>query len=734
MEEIMRAEQENLDETLLFLRSELDRELSVLSVKREDLKELNKYMWTDYVSHNLDDDRLKDITQLFTEYYQATMAADNATKIVAKYERLLRTPYFGRFDLTEEGFAYPEPIYVGFHNLIDLKRGRVYIHDWRSPIASVYYRFELGPCHYDAPDGRVQGNVELKRHLKIEDGFVKFYVDSGLVIRDEMLMEALRQNATDKMKNIVETIQKEQDLVIRDLQNDVVVVSGVAGSGKTSIALHRVAYLLYESKITKANNNNVLVLSPNGVFEDYIDEVLPSLGEERVKQITLDDVYSRVIKKIHIQTKHSFLERLMRETNPRRQYLIRRRWAFKSSRTFAEILDRYAVLYERRFHSFQDIVLDSRTLFSAGELKALFLDNKAGLPAEARLRRIKNKVQAAAEPIFAKIRVKLREIVYNSDKRAFEEERFTDALMAFIRKRFNKSLDKQFSINPKKLYYDLLGSPDVFNRLSAKLRIPADTLDMLKSSRRSIHRGFLPYEDAGALMYLTERLCGVKDFSGVRHVVIDEAQDYGYINYLSFKRIFSMAKYTILGDPDQAVGKGSSGLFFQAVAGYLQNPKTALLSLDKSYRSSVEINAFCGNILGKTTRSFGRNGEPPAVNTGDRYEMLSAMSRDIAAFGINRSIAVITKTAKEAKLVFSQLATPQKTLLTSKNEKLSKGPIIMPVYLAKGLEFDFVLVWKADSSTYETSLDRNLLYVACTRALHKLSLYAEGDATSLIKQ
>lgn len=722
--DILREERLNADETLAYLRRELMRETAALAGRRESLMDINRIMTEDYGNVSLaDEERMNELAQYLAQFSQGAKAAEAAAALVSKYERLLDAPYFGRFDLLERGFSGTERVYVGFYNLFDLKQGRIYIYDWRSPIASVYYRYELGECHYDAPDGKVEGEVLLKRQLKFAGGELKFYADSGLVIRDEILLETLSQNATPKMKTIVETIQKEQDQVIRDLRSGALMVNGVAGSGKTSIALHRIAYLLYENKVTGVTHKNILSLSPSDAFADYVDDVLPNLGEERIKQLTVDDIYAE-LKNIKVQTKNEHLESLMKAAPAARQRRLRT-MAFKSSRTMAELLDRLTLLYERKLHEFSDIVLDGRLLYTRQQLRALFLDNAAKLPARARLLRIRDRVAADAEPIFDNIRTRLKKIVKTYDKWAFEEESRTDALMAKLKNRFYAALNRQFRLDVTRIYLQL---PRLLPSLSRKLRLPEDVMAILKYGRRQTVKNYLPFSDAGALLYLTERLCGARNFAHVRHVVIDEAQDYGVISFLAFKRLFPNARYTILGDVNQAVGRFVHPDFFRRLSHLMKLPRTALLSLQKSYRSSMEIQEFSNRILGSTgpKQPLRQTGRPPEIIKGGRSDLINHMA---AAIKSNENVlsAVLTRTAAEAAALAELLRPLIETdafLVTAAKEKLSKRLNIMPTYMAKGLEFDFVMVW-TDTASPKNPFDRSLLYVSCTRALHRLCVYVE---------
>lgn len=226
-------------------------------------------------------------------------------------ENMIKSPYFARIDFKFDDEEECEKIYIGRSSLRKNSYQEMYVYDWRSPIASIFYRFMKGEAFYDAPCGRVTGELKLKRQYEIKNGVLKYFFDTDVQIVDEFLRQLLSQNTTAKMKAIVETIQQEQDAVIRDMENDLLMVQGVAGSGKTSIALHRAAYLMYQGLQTKLSANNIMIISPNTIFEQYISNVLPELGEDNVISVVFEDILKMLLKGRKIQSKNDFLEKII---------------------------------------------------------------------------------------------------------------------------------------------------------------------------------------------------------------------------------------------------------------------------------------------------------------------------------------------------------------------------------------------------------------------------------------
>jgi DNA helicase-2/ATP-dependent DNA helicase PcrA len=283
-----------LENTLAFIKKDLNKLMQEALAHRKDLVEARRDMVENTTPFSNDFDRLTEMVQFLSEVSSQTVSYTNIAQYVTRYKKLIDSPYFARFDFVEDGFGIREKIYIGLANIMDRKTHDVYVYDWRAPISSIFYRYEKGRASYETPVGTSSGEVKLKRQYKIKNSILQYFFDCDIRITDEVLQEILGRNSSPKMKSIVETIQKEQDIIIRDTENELLMVQGTAGSGKTSIAMHRIAFLLYEGQ--KYRSNNILIISPNDVFSQYISSVLPELGEENVQQVTFDDLVAQSFK------------------------------------------------------------------------------------------------------------------------------------------------------------------------------------------------------------------------------------------------------------------------------------------------------------------------------------------------------------------------------------------------------------------------------------------------------
>lgn len=365
----LKEEETYLGSSLGFIRSELDRELHKLSDRRGELVKIRKEMWENTVHFSADFERLTEITQYLSVLENQTSGYGGALKQVKKYERMLKEPYFGRFDFIEEGEEEREKIYIGLHNVMDNESCSIIIYDWRAPIAGIFYEYELGEAQYRGPGGSLKGSVLLKRQYKITEGRLKYFFDCSVQIDDEVLQQMLSRNASAKMRNIVETIQKEQNAIIRDSESDLLIVQGTAGSGKTSIALHRIAFLLYQGMNSKLTSNNIMLISPNDIFSRYISSVLPELGEENVRQVTFDEIFTKLFGKgLKAEKRYEVLEHLIscrnREEAERRLNCAQ----YKGSSEFTELLKRWLRYYERHLVCFEDIYYDGKLHFLTNSL------------------------------------------------------------------------------------------------------------------------------------------------------------------------------------------------------------------------------------------------------------------------------------------------------------------------------------------------------------------------------
>lgn len=623
--------------------------------------------------------------------------------------------------------------------MIDPATLDVFVYDWRAPISSIFYRYEPGKASYSAPAGLITGDVLLKRQYKIQDSKLGYFFDCNIMINDKILQEILSRNASSKMKNIVETIQKEQDLIIRDTDNELLIIQGVAGSGKTSIALHRVAFLLYDGLNLNLASNNVMMFSPNAVFSKYISNVLPELGEENVEQSTFDDVAANAFEgRFMLETRAMQLESIitcrgMGEGNTSKQSID-----FKGSKNFLKILDRLIWQYEHRLIPIEDVYFNGVFLETRQRLKNRFLNNKNGIPMAKQLQRLENMIWEKVHPLRKKRLKRIERIVEISEGHDLEIKSFSRLLSIKEAKSFQNRLHKFTRVDYWDLYQRLFRQPGLFLKLSRGLDLPEDFEQIVSTTKENLQKGQVRFEDCAPLLYLKLKIEGCNLFSDIKQVVIDEAQDYCLMQYEVFKLLFKGAKYTVLGDIHQTIEREADSSLYDDISEILKKPKTIKLFLNKGYRSSYEISAFTQRLLRVKQEyiPFERHEKEPLVVRKKTEELIDrAITGDVANFieqGYG-SMAIICKTQREAERVYSRLKNliPVK-LIDPHDGNVEKGVMVIPSYMAKGLEFDVVMVYGANRENYSSEFDRKLLYVACTRALHRLVLYYTGEKSPFI--
>ncbi|MZP29192.1 AAA family ATPase [Heliobacterium undosum] len=733
-----------LAQTEQLLQTLLNRELDQLESRKEALIEARRDMWENTVHSSRDFTRLTEMNQYLVGVNQQTAGYVNTLKQVAKYKHMIGSPYFGRVDFIEDGYEEAEKIYVGLHTVMEPENHQVFVYDWRAPVSSIFYRHEPGRAAYEAPGGIIEGEVLRKRQYKIKDGQLVYFFDCNVVITDQILQEILSHNASPKMRTIVETIQKEQDRIIRDRETDLLIVQGVAGSGKTSIALHRIAYLLYEGHRSRLTSNNVLILSPNAVFSQYISHVLPELGEENVAQTTFDDIAASALAgRFAVESRAEQLEGLLQAEDSRTAFRRQRAIAFKGSRAFVTLLDRLLRHWAHRVIPFEDVFYDGVTVETRQQLKNRFLHNKIGLPMAVQLRRLEETVLKKIAPLQKRRLKRIEPIVTKSEGRDFEIKSFSRLLSMKETKALRRRLRRFTRVDYGRVYETLFAQPKLFARLARGLSFPGDMTEkeieaLIAETRDRLRRGQARYEDAAPLLYLKFRLEGASLYPEIKQVVVDEAQDYTPLQYAIFATLFKEARFTVLGDIHQSVEKeGDLGLYDEVVE-ILRKPQTLRLYLEKGYRSSQEISAFARQVLGKDQNgmSFERHDEAPRiVHAEDSAAMDDAAAHDAAAFvdaGFG-TVAIICKSQREAAGLYDRLKDRLDVKLIQPREGwVETGISIVSAYLAKGLEFDAVIVYGADEGRYRSDLDRRLLYIACTRALHRLIVYHTGDSSPFL--
>ena len=626
-------------------------------------------------------------------------------------EKMIKSPYFARIDFKFDDEDEFEKIYIGRSSLRKNSYQEMYVYDWRSPIASVFYRFMTGEAFYDAPCGRVTGELNLKRQYEIKNGILEYFFDSDVQIVDEFLRQLLSQNTTAKMKAIVETIQHEQDVVIRDMENDLLMVQGVAGSGKTSIALHRAAYLMYQGLQTKLSANNIMIISPNSIFEQYISNVLPELGEDNVISSVFEDILSELLNGRKIQSRNDFLENLI--VNSKYKEISRNSIEFKTSSFFREILDQFLIDIPRQWIEFEDVYYEGKCVVSRQILKDKIL-GRTETPLGIKLEQLEDYI--------------LEQIFGTGKGRGHKEEKNL----------IKQEIQKFIKIDIVELYKILFSNEAYFYSLLQNSNPSQNIKNIWKYTKENLEADSLYYDDAIAIAYLYLKIYGTNKYKNIKQVVIDEAQDYYPLQYEIFNLLFSNAKFTILGDMKQTLAKKEDISFYEQIQKILNKKKSSLIMLDKSFRCTNEILNFSLKFIEQSSqiKSFNRNGDSPKVYIADNSEIfIDEIVKEIKLCQEKgfQSICLICKTEKNSTYLFNKIKHKLDIQLI-KNGSVSdlQGVFILPVYMSKGLEFDAVLICDADSQNYHDEDDKNLLYVACTRALHKLSLFCENEVSPLI--
>ena len=698
------------EEQLKQAKEAADKKKSEIIEAKKDVRENTEHGITSlYTSDGFE--ALVELSQYINPVTDKIIDYEEEEHKILLLEKMIKSPYFARIDFKFDDEDEFEKIYIGRSSLRKNSYQEMYVYDWRSPIASVFYRFMTGEAFYDAPCGRVTGELNLKRQYEIKNGTLEYFFDSDVQIVDEFLRQLLSQNTTAKMKAIVETIQHEQDVVIRDMENDLLMVQGVAGSGKTSIALHRAAYLMYQGLQTKLSANNIMIISPNSIFEQYISNVLPELGEDNVISSVFEDILSALLIGRKIQSRNDFLENLI--VNSKYKEISRNSIEFKTSSFFREILDQFLIDIPRQWIEFEDVYYEGKCVVSRQILKDKIL-GRTETPLGIKLEQLEDYI--------------LEQIFGTGKGRGHKEEKNL----------IKQEIQKFIKIDIVELYKILFSNEAYFYSLLQNSNLSQGIKSIWEYTRENLEADRLYYDDAIAIAYLYLKIYGTNKYKNIKQVVIDEAQDYYPLQYEIFNLLFSNAKFTILGDMKQTLAKKEDISFYEQIQKILNKKKSSLIMLDKSFRCTNEILNFSLKFIEQSSqiKSFNRNGDSPKVYIADNSEIfIDEIVKEIKLCQEKgfQSICLICKTEKNSTYLFNKIKHKLDIQLI-KNGSASdlQGVFILPVYMSKGLEFDAVLICDADSQNYHDEDDKNLLYVACTRALHKLSLFCENEVSPLI--
>lgn len=678
-------ERRHLAETVRLLELELARLVGSIDSSAATIDEQKKHMWANW--RDMDSAEKAD----FRNVVNVSVAlGDHAVMTRKRVERLLETPYFGRVDFHRRGEAGAGDHYIGVHNFSDPETQEIVIHDWRAPVSSLYYDFETGEAYFESPQGTVHGEITGKRQYKISGGHLEYMFDSSLNIGDDVLQRELSQSADDKMRNIVATIQREQNAVIRNETARALILQGVAGSGKTSIALHRVAFLLYRFKDT-LSSDNVMILSPNKVFGDYIADVLPELGEEQVAEIDFDRIAGRYLAKV--TGYETFSEQVVKLLD-RVDEAAAQRMRDKATPGFVAALDAWITALPREF-SPAEIGQKGKRL-SADWVADAFADAHA-LPVFTRLDHVANTA----------VHLLKQDVLDRGGK-------WTAADTTGVRKQVRAMFGYKDAFAVYKAFYTDPSRRGMFTPLGRKK---------------------IEYADVFPLIYTMIRTSRQENYGHIRHLLVDEMQDYTPIQYAVLRELFS-CKMTILGDANQSVNTFSSSSLSVIHSMF---PEADCLELCKSYRSTTEITDFAQHISRNDKLvPIERHGLPPQVIAcADQRDQVARILALIEQHrhSDHRSLGIICKTVAQATTLHDALSAAgvELTFLGYDSTAFAGGVVITSAHIAKGLEFDTVIVPDVDDTNYAHEMDKCMLYIACTRAMHELHLTHDGPLSRYLE-
>lgn len=672
------------------LRNKIQEIDQTISDVQKDIAEMNEYYWENYT----------EMDQYGYENYdnqQALFSQVNASQEHQKrrslWRKMLDSPFFGSVDFVYDGEEEAETFYIGIGNFAR-KRGSVpLIYDWRAPVSGLFYDYDKGAASYEAPAGELKGEILSKRQYKIRGGKMVYEFESDMKIDDDVLKRELGANSDTQLKNIVRTIQREQNTIIRNTKDKILIIQGAAGSGKTSIALHRIAYLLYHDR-GRLQSSNILILSPNSVFSDYISHILPELGEENIQEMSFDLFAYHQLRKIAKDCEDRWnqvekqIERVRREnsgstcnTCPEGKTQgvsddVRYRW--KQSKEYVAAAEGFLVELEDRLVDFKDLKIENMVK-KAEDILHMFYFRFQNIPLLSRM-------DAVME-------------YFVDEYETLSGRNIPDEEMESIKERFRSM-------------YVTRDIYEIYNWLLEEYGW--ERLKELPWEER-----ILAYEDVYPLLYLKYRLLTVPDQRCIRHLVIDEMQDYSYLQYVILERMFS-CNMTILGDRAQTVDDHMQDVltFLPKILG----KKVRKIELNRSYRNTYEIAEYANRIAGIQGIEYMKR-------HGKAVEEIACISREEIVSHILEKVnlgedgfetaAVLVMTEQEARRFYEVLREKRKdtSYIDRDSEKFRKGITVTTYYMAKGLEFDQVFVVGREP---ENPFFRQFLYICATRALHEL--------------
>lgn len=741
---IKTQEQHHLDHVIDEIHiSQKDLEQKIKATKR-DVKDINRNFNNDVRLKTETYSGMMETAMSIRQQQQMLSERENrqehAARELGTLNKLEQNPYFARIDFREGDEKRDETIYIGMASFTD-RPDHYLIYDWRAPISSIYYNGGIGDVSYMTPDGEQTVDVKLKRQFQIENSKIKTVFDTEEVVGDQMLLDALSNRSDTKMKSIVTTIQKEQNQIIRDTDSDLLFVQGSAGSGKTAAVLQRVAFLLYQYR-GNLHSGQIILFSPNQLFNDYINQVLPELGEQNMVQMTFYQYSSHRLPSVQVET---LSERFTEQLDKTAQKLT----DVKGSLDYFRAVSAYANHLNKEDMRFRNLMFNGDILIPKEKIAEIYYGFNENYNLRNRLESTKEELMKILN---RKIHVEMRkkwveDAVQNLSKEEIQqfhaegEEEILNADKEFkflarriVIKSFRKvqrqiSRNHWLSIN-NQFVHMLKEMPKILNL--ADFGISNELwAEEIKATVGRLKKGRLSLADASSYIYLYDLMTGKRGDKDIRYLFIDEVQDYSAFQLAFLKFSFPRARFTLLGDLNQAIfTHENSRKLLGELGSMFPEDKTRVVQLTKSYRSTEQITNFTKHLLtnGENIIPFNRQGDLPHIYVKDGVDAAVEQVKQQSELNLadHETTATIGKTLKECQELSGKLAElgVKSTLIRTENQRLVKGIIVVPSYLAKGLEFDSVIMWDASKACYPDESDRQLVYTICTRAMHRLTVVA----------
>lgn len=744
-------EQAHLDMVIDKIRQAQKKAQKNISTAKRDVHSLNKQFDTIHMNTTTYSGMMDTAVSVHAQQ-QMLNERENSWQHAADHlstlQRLEKRPYFARIDFQERPGQAAETIYIGLASFSDTP-DHFLIYDWRAPISSIYYDGELGPVSYQTPDGKETVNVKLKRQFQIEDGVIVTLYDTSETVTDQMLLSALSNHSSTKMKSIVSTIQKTQNQIIRNTDADLLFVQGAAGSGKTAAVLQRVAWLLYRYR-GHLSASQVILFSPNQLFNDYIDQVLPELGEHNMVQMTYFQYLDRRVPRLKVADVRQRFEASQAGRNQKIVKLLSSLEYFNAVTSYAKRLGT-----DQNLH-FRDLKFRDKIFASKDQIKEIYysfnrtynLGNRMDGTKEALMKRLSHRVGAEMRSKWVEQQIQdlsqeQLNVIYANHPQAFandqEEYRFLSRqiVMAALRP-VQRAINHNRWLNINAQYIHLLRvTPKIIDLAKYGLS-EDDWRQYVDQQLADLRAKKISANGVSIYLYLYDLLTGKRGEREMRYVFVDEVQDYDAFQLAYLKFCFPNARFTLLGDLNQAIFThensrsllGELGTMFPA-------DKTKVIQLTESYRSTKQITNFTKAILtnGEAIQAFNRPGELPRILTcSDEADAVQTVIKTLNRYQQKHDkIAIIGKDLDDSAQIANllQKAGIHNTLIQTENQRLVDGIIVVPSYLAKGLEFDAVIVWNANDQQYAGDDEQQLLYTICSRAMHSLTIVSIGQPSRL---